>query len=123
MKKVLIQDKTLSLPALDSIKDLVQADFEGRFEIETVQCLAENNLDITKYSLIISHPHIYQNCCPPQILRADENNIPIILTYKVMTKEVEELRAIWDKFDIPLRRRELGHQFYIDVIKSLEGKI
>jgi hypothetical protein len=126
MKKVLIQDKSSTLEALDSLRDLVQMDFDGDdLEIEVTDCLAEAKLDIIKYDLIISHPHIVapaNSCCLSRIERVRKKRIPIIFTYKVVTREAEELRAISKNLEIPLRRREyLGYEFYSDLIRSLEG--
>lgn len=118
MKKVLIQDRSADSPYLDAIQKLVQIYFNGKLEIETTNCLSKTNFDITNYNLIIAHIHPFGNCCVPYMLKARKKNIPILLTYKVRTKEIEKVETIATKFDIKLE----GIRLYSDIIKSLEGK-
>ncbi|MEK6812143.1 MAG: hypothetical protein AABX76_01145 [Nanoarchaeota archaeon] len=124
MKRILIQNKSRTSATLDSLKDLVQGDFEGRLEIEATMCLSETELEITKYGLIICHPHIQPNsCCVPYFFKARASNVPVIFTYVVKTEETETLEAMSDQFKIDLKHQSsLGHQFYTDLIKSLEGQ-
>ena len=125
MKRILIQDKSLTPDAVDSLGDLVQEDFKGTLEIEAVQCLGDARSDVTLYNLIISHPHLvppFGDCCRSQIMKAHEKGIPIIFTYKVVWEEAEQLQAMSDDLAVPLfRRRELGYEFYTDLIRHLEG--
>ncbi|MEK6912641.1 MAG: hypothetical protein AABX26_01650 [Nanoarchaeota archaeon] len=124
MKRILIQNKSRTSATLDSLKDLVQGDFEGRLEIEATMCLSETELEITKYGLIICHPHIKPNsCCVPYFFKARASKVPVIFTYVVKTEETETLEAMSDQFKIDLKHQSsLGHQFYTDLIKSLEGQ-
>lgn len=126
MKRILIQDKSLSEDTLESLMDLVQGDFDkNKLEIEATMCLSETELEITKYGLIICHPHIQPNsCCVPYFFKARASNVPVILTYKTKTKGSEELEAMSDQFKIDLKHRSSsGHEFYTDLIRSLEDKI
>ena len=124
MKRILIQNKSGTSETLDSIKERVQEDFEGRLEIEATMCLSETEFEITKYGLIICHPHIQPNsCCVPYFFKARASNVPVIFTYKTKTKGIEKLEAMSDQFKIDLKHQSsLGHEFYTDLIRSLEGQ-
>src|SRR3972149_5558928 len=100
MKRILIQDKTLSLDTLDSIKDFVEGDFkEKTVEVDFASCLSEIRREPTDYNLIICHPHIRpRSCCIPYLVRANESNVPMVFTYKTITKGFEELEAMSDQF-------------------------
>ncbi|MEX2017097.1 MAG: hypothetical protein WD876_01350, partial [Candidatus Pacearchaeota archaeon] len=122
MKKILIQDKSSNFFTLDAVRGSVQDDFKGIFEIETTRCLSRTVFDITKYSLVISHPDVYEGCCTPSILRANEMGVPMVFTYQMMNPD-KELRAVSERFKIELKQRFLGYEFYRDLIKRLEDKI
>jgi hypothetical protein len=124
MKRILIQNKSQSISALDSLRDLVAWDIEeSGLEIEATYCLSETEREITDYSLIICHPHIENQCCIPYVKKANEKKIPIILTYSTRTEETERLEAMSTQLKINLKQSEFGiHNFYSDLIRSLEGK-
>lgn len=123
MKNILIQNKTISLLALDSLSDLLKYDFRD-LGIESTRCLSTTKLSIDQYSLIFCHPHLSGNCCIPLVSQANENKTPIIFTYRVRTEETEILEAMSDTFKIEIERQPLGgaHSFYYELIRSLENK-
>lgn len=108
--------ETLIEPARDYLD-------KNNFEIETTVCLSEAQFDILEYGLIISHPHTRRGCCMPLIIKANEQGIPIVFTYRTTTSETQTLRAISDRFQIQIENSGLCEpEFYTDLIRSSEGK-
>jgi len=56
MKKVLMQDRNLSLEALDSIADLLSKDINSQLKIETTSCLSVTQSNIEYYNLLLTLP-------------------------------------------------------------------
>ena len=121
--KVLVQDKTLSEMALDSLKDLIEWRLRN-IKIDTARCLSDVKSNITDYRMIICHPHVFGSCWMPYILKANERGVPIVFIYRVRTDETEVLEAMSDNLKIDLRRKSLGdHNFYFDLIRDLESRL
>ncbi len=124
--RVLLQDKSSSLEALDSVRDLVKFELEpfidtDELTIDITRCLSHTDCPIDQYQLIISHPHTAEadNCCVPHICALHEKKIPVILTYKEYSN-TDKINAIAQDLTLEIRLTAFGERrhVYAECIKA-----
>jgi len=110
MKRILLQDKSLSLSALDSYRDIVQGDLAPLiFEMDITHCLAKPPSPIDTYQLIITHPHTADayKCCIQSIEKATKAGIPVILIYGEYSI-TDKIHAIAQDLNLETKLSEMG---------------
>lgn len=79
MKRVLIQDNFVSLEYISTLKDLLDLDINNNeIGLDFAFCLSEVKDKISSYNLVISHPHLEDDCCLPIVRKALEENIKVV---------------------------------------------
>ena len=121
MKKVLIQGRFSNESHIDSIKYLLEDDFkDSNLELDFVFCLRQAKFPITDYNLIISHPHVFDNCCVPLIEEANKKGISIVFIYNGKFPNGERIRAIAENLQIPLSSKSMSQrEMYEDLIRKI----
>ena len=110
MKRILLQDKSLSLSALDSFRELVKLELKPlTFEIDITHCLSKSPLPTDNYQLIITHPHTAEayKCCIPIINEATKKNIPVVLIYGEASI-TDKIYAIAQDLNLETKLSEMG---------------
>ena len=121
MKKVLIQDRFSTQEHVNSITDLLNDDFKDKqIELDIVFCLRQAKFPIQNYNLIISHPHVFDNCCVPLIEQAVRENVPVVFTYHTKYPYGDEIKAIAQNLGVNMDYNNGNwREIYADIIKKV----
>ena len=121
MKRVLIQDNHESSAYLETLRDLLESRInDDGVELEFAYCLDEPEFrnKIDSYDLIVSHPHVLDDCCVPLIKIALQKGVQVVLFYKASFPHGKGIEALAKTFNLGMVHRR--GQFYESYFEAIE---